>query len=155
GCVPCTIAADCNDDQMCTTDTCSNGTCGHTDIPNCGPENCSDGIDNDGDGLVDCADSDCKDNPVCKKEICGNCIDDDGDGLVDFDDPDCCDQTNALVSNKLSMRTKPELKKNKLRLNARYASQAPAGFDPGKQGTMLEMRDSEGNFFCQQVPVKS
>lgn len=29
-------------------------------------ENCADGIDNDGDGLVDCDDDDCDDNPACQ-----------------------------------------------------------------------------------------
>jgi hypothetical protein len=48
-------------------------------------EICTNGIDDDGDGLVDCMDSDC---PVCV-ENCTNGIDDDGDGLVDCDDPDC------------------------------------------------------------------
>lgn len=49
------------------------------------PEDCYNGIDDDGDGLIDCADPDCD----CT-EICDNGIDDDGDGLVDADDPDCC-----------------------------------------------------------------
>ncbi|MGM0596152.1 MAG: hypothetical protein ACQES9_03860 [Myxococcota bacterium] len=52
-------------------------------------ENCTDGFDNDDDGLVDCEDPDCIDLPVCKEEICDNNIDDDGDGLVDCEDPDC------------------------------------------------------------------
>ncbi|MCP4873808.1 MAG: hypothetical protein GY898_34400 [Proteobacteria bacterium] len=54
-------------------------------------EDCEDGIDNDGDGLVDCDDPDCLTFPNCS-EIefdCGNGLDDDGDGLVDCDDPDC------------------------------------------------------------------
>ena len=29
------------------------------------PENCTNGIDDDGDGLIDCNDPDCKDNPIC------------------------------------------------------------------------------------------
>jgi hypothetical protein len=48
--------------------------------------NCADGIDNDGDGLVDCKDSDC---PACTptpcpagKECCDG-IDNDGDGQID------------------------------------------------------------------------
>jgi hypothetical protein len=155
GCVPCTTTADCNDQNVCTTDTCSNGTCGHTTIEHCGVETCDDGIDNDGDGLVDCADPDCATNPVCKVEICGNCIDDDGDGLVDYEDPDCCDNSNALVIKKMSLRTRPDLSKNKLNINARFASQAPAGFDPGTQGATLQLRDSEGNFFCEQIPFKA
>jgi len=104
---------------------------------------------------VDCADSDCANSPVCKTEICGNCIDDDGDGLVDYEDDDCCDNTNSMVINKMVVRTKPELSKNKLRLKARYASQAPAGFDPGLQGTTLQLSDSEGTFLCEQIPFKS
>lgn len=31
--------------------------------------NCSDGVDDDGDGLIDCADSDCADNDVCKPKV--------------------------------------------------------------------------------------
>ena len=54
--------------------------------PNCTPENCTNGMDDDGDGLIDCEDSDCD----CV-EICGNDIDDDGDGLVDCEDPDLAD----------------------------------------------------------------
>ena len=49
------------------------------------PEVCDDEQDNDGDGWVDCADTDC---PPCL-EICDNGLDDDGDGLIDCDDPDC------------------------------------------------------------------
>jgi hypothetical protein len=50
------------------------------------PENCSNGIDDDGDGLADGRDPDCF---VTPEEICDNGIDDDGDELVDADDPDC------------------------------------------------------------------
>lgn len=51
-----------------------------------GETECNDGIDNDGDKLIDCADPDC----LCKpKEICDNGIDDDGDKLADCDDKDC------------------------------------------------------------------
>jgi hypothetical protein len=47
------------------------------------------------------------------------------------------------------------VKKNRLRLKARYASQAPAGFDPGAQGTHLQVRDTNGTFICQLIPFKS
>ncbi|MBX3250989.1 MAG: hypothetical protein KF901_27680 [Myxococcales bacterium] len=57
---------------------------------------CDDGIDNDGDGLTDCADADCFDTPVCEvhgpernDERCSDWIDNDGDGLIDCDDSDC------------------------------------------------------------------
>jgi hypothetical protein len=47
---------------------------------------CSDGVDNDCDGLIDCEDSDC--SSYCQ-EICDNGIDDDQNGLVDCEDPGC------------------------------------------------------------------
>lgn len=53
---------------------------------------CGDGIDNDSDGLIDCADPDCASFAGCQEtpsEICDNEQDDDGDGLVDCADPDC------------------------------------------------------------------
>jgi len=59
--------------------------------------NCSDRIDNDGDGMVDCADADCWDTPACKPKgetentnaLCSDWIDNDGDGVFDCDDPNC------------------------------------------------------------------
>ena len=53
-------------------------------------EICDDGIDNDGDDLVDLADPDCQTQPPTE-EICDNGADDDGDGLADAADPDCRD----------------------------------------------------------------
>ena len=52
-------------------------------------EQCQDGIDNDGDGLVDGADPDCEETPPPGPEICDDGIDNDGDGYVDAYDPDC------------------------------------------------------------------
>jgi CSLREA domain-containing protein len=51
-------------------------------------ENCVNGVDDNGNGLVDCLDFDCAGHPTCA-ERCDNCIDDDGDGAVDRDDLDC------------------------------------------------------------------
>lgn len=52
---------------------------------------CDDGVDNDGDGLVDCVDPDC-----CGPETrCSDGVDDDGDGLVDCADPDCCGEATG------------------------------------------------------------
>ncbi len=50
---------------------------------------CGDGIDNDQDGQIDCADGNCDLSPDCLFEICDNGIDDDGDGLVDCQDSEC------------------------------------------------------------------
>lgn len=58
------------------------------------PEICTGGIDEDLDGLVDCADTlDCATDPACDfpppaDELCDG-MDGDGDGLVDCADPDC------------------------------------------------------------------
>ncbi|HCP48007.1 MAG TPA: hypothetical protein DIU15_18350 [Deltaproteobacteria bacterium] len=51
---------------------------------------CEDGVDNDGDALVDCLDTaDCATDPACGGEICDSGLDEDGDLLTDCDDPDC------------------------------------------------------------------
>ena len=121
GCIPCATAADCDDLNPCTTDTCTGGACGHTDVAGCGPEQCNDGIDNDGDGLVDCADPDCANAPECRpRETCGNCIDDDGDGLVDYEDPDCCREAGALVVERMTLEPAGlERRGNRLAMKAR------------------------------------
>ncbi len=49
-------------------------------------EICDNGLDDDGDGLVDSEDPDCQE---ATPEICNNGIDDDGDGAIDGNDPDC------------------------------------------------------------------
>src|SRR6185369_17302434 len=61
----------CDDGQTCTTpDACDgSGTC----LP--GPKNCTDPT--------------CKQGPVCQ-EVCDNCIDDNGDGLIDGADTVSC-----------------------------------------------------------------
>ena len=50
--------------------------------------NCSDGNDDDNDGLVDCADDDCAEDVSCI-EVCDDEIDNDDDGDVDCEDDDC------------------------------------------------------------------
>lgn len=58
---------------------------------------CDNGIDDDGDTVTDCADSDCKPEARCKadgspentEEKCSDWIDNDGDGAVDCDDAEC------------------------------------------------------------------
>jgi hypothetical protein len=56
-------------------------------------EICDDGKDNDGDGKIDCMDSDCDNNANCSlpstETNCSNNADDDGDGWTDCADPDC------------------------------------------------------------------
>ncbi|MGA0175047.1 MAG: hypothetical protein ACO3NL_15590, partial [Phycisphaerales bacterium] len=64
-------------------------------------ELCDNGIDDDGDGLIDCDDPDCKAFPGCggAQEICDNGIDDDGDGLTDCQDPDCVGDPACVPPN--------------------------------------------------------
>ena len=56
---------------------------------------CQDGTDNDGDGFVDCDDTDCLIHTWCaatqENEAfeCSDGVDNDDDGLVDCDDPSC------------------------------------------------------------------
>lgn len=65
-------------------------------------EICGDGLDNDGDGYADCADSECATVPGCQGcnaggipmpelgvSACTDGLDNDCDGLVDCEDPDC------------------------------------------------------------------
>jgi len=49
-------------------------------------EDCTNGLDDDADGQVDCEDSDCVD--VCFED-CGDGEDNDGDGAVDCEDDEC------------------------------------------------------------------
>ncbi len=75
------------------------------------PEICSNGIDDDGDGLIDCDDPDCTLSTDCG-EICDNGIDDDGDGFIDGADSECNVssgsngglESNRRLSNLISKR---------------------------------------------------
>ncbi len=71
------LAVGCADEPECTGPGCDDGPT---------LEICADGEDNDGDGLVDCADVDCFGGCL---ELCTDGQDEDGDGLVDCDDDDC------------------------------------------------------------------
>jgi hypothetical protein len=59
-------------------------------------EICTDGVDNDGDGRVDCDDPDCAEG--CQ-EICTDGVDNDGDGRVDCDDPDCAEGCQEICND--------------------------------------------------------
>lgn len=67
---------------------------------------CSDGRDNDRDGLIDCDDPDCLGTPECSCTInenpeisCGDGVDNDCDGLMDCDDPDCAGSASCNPSS--------------------------------------------------------
>ena len=60
-------------------------------VPPAQPEDCTNGVDDDGDGAVDCDDDDCAEFPACQPEVCDNGVDDNGDGMVDCDDAMCAE----------------------------------------------------------------
>ena len=51
----------------------------------------NDGLDNDGDGLIDSEDDNCIDGSAGESEDCSDGIDNDEDGWTDQEDPDCQD----------------------------------------------------------------
>jgi hypothetical protein len=91
----CECLADCTGKE-CGDDGCG-GSCGDCQVfEACDPAGlcevvseylCTDGLDDDGDGDIDCADADCNADPAC--EDCTDAIDNDGDLLIDCDDSDC------------------------------------------------------------------
>ena len=162
GCRRCATVADCADGKSCTEDFCTGGVCAWASVADCTectpvPEVCDNGIDDDCDGLVDCADGDCAAAQACvpkPTEICGNCIDDEGDGLVDYEDPDCCAASTALTVGRLTL--KPGVVRargNQLRLEAEYANSTPALFDPLRQDTSVQLSDGTGPVLCATVPA--
>ena len=63
-------------------------------------EVCDDPLDNDGDGLIGCADPECASGVLCSSPIedCSDAIDNDGDGGVDCIDPDCARSSECPVN---------------------------------------------------------
>jgi hypothetical protein len=85
----------------CGDFTCDAGeSCGNCALDcTTGGEICTGGVDEDCDGDVDCADSECSGDPACQQCVptsskekgprCSDGIDNDCDGLIDGADPDC------------------------------------------------------------------
>ncbi|MFT4628112.1 MAG: hypothetical protein ACI8PZ_006807 [Myxococcota bacterium] len=61
-------------------------------------EDCQDGRDNDGDGALDCADTDCF--GLCP-ELCDDGLDNDADGNIDCADPDCFGECPEICGDGL------------------------------------------------------
>jgi hypothetical protein len=63
-------------------------------------EDCRDGVDNNGNALIDCLDPSCARAVPCQVEDCGDRIDNNANGFVDCNDPQCaglgaCGQENC------------------------------------------------------------
>ena len=86
----CTEGVDCIEDCTDETDNDGDGAvdCADTDCDGKCWEICDDGRDNDGDGDIDCEDENCLGE--CP-EKCFDGEDNDGDGLIDCQDIDCTD----------------------------------------------------------------
>lgn len=79
----------CADDEACVTGTCQKRT----------ETSCTNGVDDDGDGTTDCADSECEglacgagctcSGGVRLETTCDDGADNDGDGAIDCVDPSC------------------------------------------------------------------
>jgi hypothetical protein len=159
----CSTSAQCDDGKQCTQDLCAGNVCAHPVIPGCtectpAPEVCDDGIDDDCDGLADCADPDCAAVAACvagPTERCDDCRDDDGDGLVDYEDPDCCAVAKALGVGRLTLRP-PAVRRrgNRLRLEAQYAGTTPPLFDPLRQDTSIQLSDASGPVLCTTIQAQ-
>jgi RHS repeat-associated protein len=76
-------------------------------------EQCDNEIDDDDDDAVDCADSDCASSPLCQGEICTNSIDDNDDGLVDCADPECSTTSACSMIPEDPALTAPALPNNR------------------------------------------
>ena len=90
------------DDGGSDTEDCSNGIdddgdsyidCDDFDCTDSceGSEDCTNGVDDDDDGYIDCNDFDCTGSANCPSEICDDGIDNDDDTYIDCNDFDCSD----------------------------------------------------------------
>ncbi len=68
--------------------------------PESGLSDCTDGVDNDGDGLADCEDDGCLE--VCLED-CADGVDNDGDGLADCEDDECLGEDACLVRHTITL----------------------------------------------------
>ncbi|MBN1656406.1 MAG: hypothetical protein JXA30_21735 [Deltaproteobacteria bacterium] len=80
---PCDAGSPCPAGKTCVLSDMGHPVCTVT-----GVEVCDDRIDNDSDGLVDCADSSCMNDAACPED-CGDGVDNDFDTYIDCYDPDC------------------------------------------------------------------
>jgi hypothetical protein len=160
GCRTCTSAADCDDGNACTTETCTDGVCETHPI-----DGCTGGGGTGGDGTgtgtgtgpgnggtgTGGSSGNAGQVPGHTAEICGDCVDNDGDGLVDYEDPDCCERTDPLTLSRMLMRMRSEGAGDTLRLRSRGVG-ASASLDP-RDGVTLQLSDGNGQLYCHDIAV--
>src|SRR5207244_12860254 len=82
------------------TCSCSEWRCTHGRPTS--PEACTNGVDDDHDGLVDCLDPDCAQSLSCTppptEQNCSDGIDNDRDGLADCRDSDCASSPSCMCT---------------------------------------------------------
>ncbi|MEZ4429824.1 MAG: hypothetical protein R3A51_19270 [Nannocystaceae bacterium] len=77
--------------------------------------NCTDGKDDDGDTVIDCADHDCAADPACQpdgqpeigEQRCSDWVDNEQDGYTDCDDRDCEGTRACMGSYDLELAGEP------------------------------------------------
>ena len=72
---------------------------GDDDTSPTGEVDCDDGVDNDGDFAVDCADADCAGTVDCFESDCSDGLDNDGDLSADCDDNDCASDPDCALGD--------------------------------------------------------
>ena len=99
--------------SICISDfvACGNAPACATDFNLCAgvsvspPEVCNNRLDDNGNGLVDCADPLCSADATCggsgARELCDNGLDDDSDGLVDCADADCAGTAGCTAATEI------------------------------------------------------
>lgn len=97
-------------------------------------ELCSDGLDNDGDNAIDCADPSCHKVPWCHidteaKEKCHDNIDNDGDGLLDCQEPSCAHNPHCMNQPEEGRRCRDNIDNDK---NGLVDCDEPACFETRK-----------------------
>ncbi len=107
---------------------CDDGNTSNTNnVNNVTAEICNNDLDDDGDGTIDCADTDCATSIDCMIEICDNGIDDNGDGAVDCDDLTCAEAPNCAIDARVAFELTISL------------------HDPGTQMMNLRTKEAGGN----------
>ncbi|MCK6517316.1 hypothetical protein L6R46_19925 [Myxococcota bacterium] len=103
-------------DRNCDGDTDELGLC----------EDCADGLDNDGDGLLDCEDGDCALDSACVED-CADEVDNDDDGLSDCYDDDCWPSCSVVVRSALHSGSASFFKRTATSSYGRTREQAGVG----------------------------